>query len=145
MKKLFLILLLLSGCGEWTQQDNSFTPNYDTAPIHVQKGLLGTEAAVHFWNGNAGQEVFVLADDGIPIELDPSLLPDHNGHSSFNHNECVVKVAYDSWNIIAHELGHCLGFGHSTDDKSIMFWWTPSDGILNEDYKQDLINWLEGK
>ncbi len=102
----------------------------------------GLEAAIRYWNTTSGRLLFVDASDG-PIRFRPAVTAeqhicgdaiacaapvasDGRFHSppAYPYRACVVYLAAEaatSPEVIAHELGHCLGFDHHTDGhRSIM-------------------------
>jgi hypothetical protein len=100
-------------------------------------------AAVDYWNRLAGRPVFLLSstsslvtvktgegicDAGLVACAAPASVVDHAWHPNMDYafegcDVYLLPTAVGDWAVIAHELGHCLGFDHVTDWPSVM---TPS-------------------
>jgi hypothetical protein len=115
------------------------------SPIGVQPppfAVPGLAEAMRYWNTTSGRLLFIEATDG-PIRFRPAITAGQRicgeaiacaapvGHDgqfrsppAYPYRSCVVYLAQEavtSPEVIAHELGHCLGFDHHTDGhRSIM-------------------------
>ena len=93
--------------------------------------------AIDFWNGQTGVEVFSFEGDGLQV-VDVRVAPVSGKRLGdvFPGDPCGLTIdpAYvDFLPIWIHELGHCLGFGHSKDERSIMYWSTaPGQHMTSE-------------
>lgn len=145
MKKLLLgfTFLLLSGCGA-AQDGFSDTTQEIYFPYAGPQEVVSScgeqaenlEAAVNFWNDALGEEVFRVSEEGFPI-LCFDNLGGNLGVAALNreHSTCNYVLVNPRSNeyVIAHELGHCAGLGHSYNRASIMFTNVPNGGQLSEE------------
>jgi hypothetical protein len=97
--------------------------------------------AVAWWNARAGRPLFNLTNSGplqVTIQSDPgtcadvpivactAAFPTSGSFASppaYPYNSCAIYIkapGQTDWRVYAHELGHCLGFGHVTERVSIM-------------------------
>ncbi len=97
--------------------------------------------AVAWWNARAGRQLFDLTSAGplqVTIQSDPgacadvpivactAAFPTSGSFASppaYAYNSCAIYIkapGATDWRVYAHELGHCLGFGHVTERASIM-------------------------
>jgi hypothetical protein len=96
-------------------------------------------AAAGYWNQLAGRTLFAVGGSGqVTVRAGegicsggsvacsaPASVYDHLWHPDmtypYEHCDVYVLAAWvGDWTVIAHELGHCLGFDHVTDWLSIM-------------------------
>ena len=99
----------------------------------------GLSGAVSYWNGVAGRTLYAQSGGSTMVTVRngdaicgaasacsaPVSAIDHQWHPDmsypYEHCDVYVRTGYmgDPY-VIAHELGHCLGFAHVTDWLSIM-------------------------
>lgn len=97
------------------------------------------DKAIATWNKFMQQDVFVSVETDVCVARDiaATIVPDSaglmNATNYYMFREqgtgvgdctCIINADYDSafyWNLWAHELGHCLGLGHASSEKSIMY------------------------
>lgn len=139
-----LVLLAASAaaCGPLYSADAGFPRN---APIGVQPPssyMPGLDAAMRYWNDLAGRVLFtydahgpirprvatngdalVCGGDAMACAAPLDAKGEFRAPPGYPYSSCVVYVtpgAVASAEVIAHELGHCLGFDHVTDRPSVM-------------------------
>lgn len=132
---LLMMLVACTRCG--IQQENGprpfFVSNINRAPLRVYidpvsypfpvRDIWDPSNAIKYWNDNVNFELFQQTSDeknyDILIRIDPNPSDYDNQKDDaethyFAMNTCDIKTIRLSldWQIIAHELGHCLGFAH---------------------------------
>lgn len=134
-----LVFLLFTGCTA----SALWEPDLTKAPVAVSTDELLTdwqaaevEAGVEYWNTRVGFELFrvvdAAADFGADNQINISNTVPPSGaaaSSRVDEDQCTVFVAKlvgiqppnMARVIIAHELGHCLGFPHDNDPHSLMY------------------------
>lgn len=155
-------MLFITACGQDYKITNGVIegPSGSESRLDVQKHstyyitserteLL--EATIKVWNDPLGFELFKFGhgDFEISFENDPnyssyrdrSTPHDENHAGTFRRaNSCRILMNLASGEnasldhiLLAHELGHCLGFKHSTFDLSIMYplLWLPEQSITS--------------
>lgn len=146
-----ILIPLFIGCNnqlierrESIQQENTLDPIFNEYPIKVkQNEELPIQEAIDFWNKSLGVKVYEMSDDGIEIMRVDSLNEGEIGNASFLNVKCEIKVTISEWHIIAHELGHCIGFGHTDDKNSIMYFIPSANEELNDDYRQMFLDYFQ--
>ena len=106
--------------------------------------------ALQTWNDMVGVELFVEVSTDLCVNDDIGMTIVANTNGLMNAtNEwraraagtgvrdcyCNIQADYDSsfyWNLWAHELGHCLGLGHASDPRSIMYQYAQSTDFTTE-------------
>lgn len=153
-------LLFFSACGSPPTNEDGFItspPNsesrlevvrHSTYYIVSERNEL-LEEAVKVWNEPLGYELFQFGrgDFEITVEEDHNFsayrdreTPDGENHGGAYRRENSCRIALNITReadisldsiMLAHELGHCIGFRHSTYDLSIMYpqIWIQEQGI----------------
>lgn len=111
---------ILTGCGS----EGGFEPPLLVATEDPRLEQSLAEAA-NFWNEGFPFRV-VEAGEGqatlVVVDYHPC---DEDGCATlFPDGTCLIQIHEDcvnEWWLVAHELGHCMGLGHSEDAGSIMF------------------------
>lgn len=89
---------------------------------------------MNFWNDALGYELFKYNCQGYPVtfefvdQFDEEAEKEHHSAIAlYNTDKCHITTRiqdeshrYDAAMVMAHELGHCIGFMHSTNSQSIM-------------------------
>src|SRR6185369_6863670 len=136
MKK-FIFLLFLVGCGYSHSEDLTpitYEPLYislwhDGIPLFVSSDASDPTivvTATKWWNDQTGLELFNSGTSNkVYIVKDSSkVAEDKEGISEFisENGNLICKIFVTSYRIglIKHELGHCLGFQHSSNSDNIM-------------------------
>lgn len=123
--------LLISGCSRdaITQQcAESACINMRQEPIVLSLSYNDPEFAIKAaeeWNAALGFDVFIFEESGnVSIaEDDTQEFEDAHGYTSDNENGCKIEMNTEGWRILAlweHELGHCIGLGHTRMLHAIM-------------------------
>ena len=132
-----LVALSAIGCahapvrtlGKEFYEGNGIVKNYAIVSTEQHAGIEKAESA---WAAIAGREILGTARSDHQISVNFVLQsemedPAWTGQARFpvDQRHCVVKIkklasGEYAWALFAHELGHCIGFGHSTDTVSIM-------------------------
>lgn len=106
-----------SGCGFLHARD----PNRESITIVRRQFLVD---GVRYWNDLAGWELLAFSDDFPEITADftgdheaSALITDVDGGHVWTKAYASGNVSIDRehrsrWWVVAHELGHCLGFKH---------------------------------
>jgi len=124
-----------------------------TATITVGSTIAapGLAEAAAYWNQLAGRTLFAIGASSSQVTLRagegvcgtgavacsaPMSAIDHTWHPDMNypyaHCDVYVLSAWvGNWSVIAHELGHCLGFDHVTDWLSVMTSPPHPDAVLD--------------
>ncbi len=60
--------------------------------------------------------------------------------SGLTYNQCSCRILIspgfeDNWRVLSHEIGHCLGFGHSGDIRSLMY-----AGLTDNHFTQEFVD-----
>lgn len=145
--KTLIIVLLLSGCAskpfivdaptgtEHKKEGAIIYPSYVMTP----KNALGAgeqeafiDPSIKAWNKAMGFELIKKSGSGYPItavyvETLPAKNESADAIAYRRIDRCDVYVKHKFWsngldiNLIIHEIGHCIGFEHSTYQPSIMW------------------------
>ncbi len=129
---LFLLVILFFGsCGPDTppvirgEEVLDFPSQLHTWSIRNEDG--GLPDAAKEWNEDTGVELFVADEQepNIEVMVGEKKVPDgNNAYSYFGNDYCHIYFRSSSLmenkNLFMHELGHCLGFGHSSNSNAIM-------------------------
>lgn len=142
MRKIFLLLLLLSSAcakhginysvlqtGHGTESLLPWVKKIEKAYQVKNPQNRELQLAVEIWNIVAEKELVSFDKAGFPITItyvdelpDPELNKTKAGYAFREKDHCKIYVknisAYSI--ILAHEIGHCIGFAHSTVEKSLM-------------------------
>lgn len=81
------------------------------------------DEAIQFWNNSFG-EGFLTKDAGkypAYVVIVDNLELDVSGLAYKYDDHCLVKLKKKMAKLLIHELGHCMGLGHSNVTHSIMF------------------------
>ncbi len=145
--KALILFLLLPGCAskpfiiespigsEHKKEGAIIYPSY----VMKQKNSLGAgeqeafiDPSIKAWNKAMGFELIKKSGSGYPItavyvETLPALNENADAIAFRRVSGCDVYVKHKFWsngldiNLIIHEIGHCIGFDHSTYQPSIMW------------------------
>jgi hypothetical protein len=156
---IIIILLLLFGCGGAQKKAPLYAPiGSETLFSYVRHtehsysvtGLStgAIDSAIKDWNDAVGREFISRKPGGFPIVIQwvPVLVemldePLANAYAQRYLDHCDVfmkeidnnaRYGYDERMVVAHELGHCIGFDHSNNEKSLMHKPIYQDSITTE-------------
>lgn len=99
--------------------------------------------AMETWNALLGFPLFVEVDMKLCTNRDINIKLDENpdrGFSLYGREffdtwcGCSITVGENaiSWQVVAHELGHCIGLDHSTSEESLMYEYANGGKITQE-------------
>jgi hypothetical protein len=130
---------------------NAGFPRTATITVGSTIAAPGLAEAAAYWNQLAGRTLFAIGASASQVTLRagegvcgtgavacsaPISAIDHTWHPDMNYpySHCDVYVLsawVGNWSVIAHELGHCLGFEHVTDWLSVMTSPPHPDAVLD--------------
>ncbi len=127
MRRLFPLIALLTSCvvlpahihplpnrHEW--------PSEPTVGTDVPEYLDDVQEAVRAWRWGRYVEGASKADIYfVQGALQSGGVYGTAGRDPQNSARCRIEIRVQTGAVIAHELGHCYGIGHSTDRHSIMW------------------------
>jgi hypothetical protein len=157
MKTLLLILLILSSCGSAQKKAPVSAPigsevlfSYVAHTEHsysvygLSNGLIN--GAMQAWNDALGRNILTRTPGSFPItiqwaedltEVRDTPLASAYAKRFLDRCEVYMKVipntaryGYDELGVLTHELGHCIGFDHSSNEKSIMYYKVGEDASI---------------
>lgn len=119
---------------------NAGFPRGATITVSSTIDAPGLGAAAGYWNQLAGRTLFAVGAGSAQVNVRagegicsggsvacaaPASAIDHIWHPDmtypYEHCDVYVLAAWvGDWSVIAHEMGHCLGFDHGVDWLSIM-------------------------
>lgn len=143
MSHIFIVLVSLSSCNDTFQYEILSSPvgseilNYPVPnQLSIPEGIESVRVAANNWNKAVGRQLFCTKCDAYPIKIEfvddlRSITgkdeKDHAAITMRKPNECLIyfrnhssQFIYSELAVAIHELGHCVGFGHSTFKPSIM-------------------------
>lgn len=163
---------MLVGCGQGyhgpteTNTLDELSPPY-TVRCYNCESLEFLEEAVDSWNSAADTELFIIEDSDENPFVRIDVVEKATHHQEYNEEEddvvgntwfwgdgCRIEIEesdQDFINLWTHELGHCLGFKHSLNRRSIMYKYYVEDLYITEEIIEilnDLINgsaWIDGE
>lgn len=141
-----IVMLFLVSCNSKIDQDTNYSNDSEHlsqgvrqaiihASIIVDKNFPFINEAVRFWNEGTMDNIFTIGGVNYPIYVQLGGIDIHvtdgnfaDGTADRRENYCIIKMksfeTSDTFNpitILEHELGHCLGFAHSDNPNSIMY------------------------
>ncbi|HCU25407.1 MAG TPA: hypothetical protein DF383_10330 [Deltaproteobacteria bacterium] len=130
MKKLSILLCFLFGCSaaglepSETNVLDHLSPPYTVGCDSCKFEVL--QEAVDFWNDSIGKTIFIAQEgEGFIMFYTVSEIPGKfEGFAELYTEFCDVAIEEDRQDrpyLLAHEIGHCIGFQHSKNPNSIMF------------------------
>jgi hypothetical protein len=122
---------LITGYGGWVGNPDSITVRIMPGPpAFTREDSVAIGKAIKKWNDTNSHPKFKLVTSGDPkvsITRNDNIagLGVTTPHPNWNQlDSCSVKVDTDDgvpvFNILLHELGHCLGLDDTTDDLDVM-------------------------
>lgn len=104
----------------------------------IEELRMTLNAAVMQWNGAVHDGFLYTTDDKIAnIMIGVGPLPFGVLGVAFpNGKACAITLAPEAITnirVVMHEIGHCLGFKHSDDDQSLMFWLDQDGNWLTQE------------
>ncbi len=132
---LVLSLVWLAGaCGPMpAMAEDGFAPHPELAfsgrgVFTYEMDITTLPLAVEIWNQAMGFEVISLgstgAEEDIEVSTSDLIPPQFAAWAKWRFPECWIEVQpymVDNLPVMVHEVGHCLGLGHSHDIHSIMY------------------------
>lgn len=139
-----MLLISLSACNSQFTYDvidapiGSETLRYAVPEaISIPSNVLSIKIAADNWNTVLGRTLFCTDCNGYPVEvefvdaLEEITAHDEKDHAAITYHledKCVIyfknhstEFRYEELEVAIHELGHCIGFKHSTFEKSLMY------------------------
>ena len=143
LSHILIVLVSLSSCNDTFQYEIIPAPvgsevlNYPVPnQLSIPEGIESVRVAANNWNNAVGRELFCTKCDAYPIKIEfVEDLRSITGKDELDHaaiamrksTECLIyfrnhssEFIYSELAVATHELGHCMGFGHSTFKNSIM-------------------------
>ena len=138
---MFTLAFLIGGWAGCMAHTDSFTlrPRVETHQVYwdfQDSGAL--EQAMAEWNVVVGRVVFSPLRGERPILVhmvqDGYLEGNRIGQATVATDGCVILIEASYWHntdIFTHELGHCMGFDHTKNDKNSIMYpdYTPGQTI----------------
>ena len=140
---ILIVLVSISSCNSQFQYEIIEAPSSSEQlmyPVPIQLSISNSVESINIaannWNKALGRKLFCDNCDGYPVIVEfVDDLSSITGKDELDHaaitmrktNECLIyfrnhssQFVYSELAIAIHELGHCVGFGHSTFKPSIM-------------------------
>jgi hypothetical protein len=115
-------------------------PRGATISVGTVVDAPGLVAAVAWWDQLAGRSIYTVGTGSTQVTIRsgdgvcgsgavacsaPVSAIDHKWHSDmsypYEHCDVYVRTGFaGDWTVLAHEMGHCLGFDHVFDRASVM-------------------------
>ena len=153
MNKLLLGFSLLSifcgGCATPDAQPHVDNSAYWLAPEPIQIYTTNRDldealiVAIEMWNAadvrGVGYFEYVVSPTPGRVSARVSIVDSREGEYDdafglWHNGEITIKRPYiHEVKLIAHELGHVLGFGHSNDPQSLMHDYVAPDALITEE------------
>jgi hypothetical protein len=127
------------GCGPVPQHETNVLTTLAT-PITVDcircdRSVM--EDAINQWNAGTGMKAFELSNGIAPPFVMITIVQDvpgpDQGYAVLYPDRCAIDiegVMMHRWWLMMHEMGHCLGFDHSSNPTSMMY--------KNTNYKSEI-------
>ncbi len=144
MSHVFIVLVSFVACNSQFQFDIIEAPigseilKYEVPlKLSIPEGFESIRIAANNWNTVLGRELFCKDCEGYPVEVRfVDSLEEITHHDELNHaaitlheeSRCLIyfrnhsdSFHYEELQVATHELGHCVGFQHSTFERSLMY------------------------
>lgn len=142
---IYIIVLALSACNKSFHLNSEHL--FEGAVVHKVLTVQGPEGigipeATAYWNEFLGKEAIQTNAGKFPvyITLKDEFKSDYNfahGLSSTYPTHCSVEIKKldieASRRVLIHEIGHCIGFNHSTNPKSVMYPYVLKGQIITDE------------
>lgn len=156
-KAFFLLLAMARGCIGCGPAPLDETNVLSLIPAPMTVACVGCNesamsAAIEFWNKGTGVRLFAELDASgaspfVTITAVDEVPGTDEAYTKLYPNHCTIDVEratmHRPW-LISHELGHCAGFDHSTNPRSIMAKNTHPDSEITQEISEIVLDLVEG-